>query len=70
MEYLVVLQNDFRVTIAPSLFFPFQLSCTSTDQAQICNDACNEEFAKCIEVECENDITDAGCIQVIELRHG
>ena len=57
-------QNDFRVTLALSPFFPFRLSCTSTDQAQICNDACNEESAKCIEVECENDITDAGCITI------
>ena len=56
-------QNDFRVILALSPFFPFRLSCTSTDQAQICNDACLEEFGKCIEVECENDITDAGCIR-------
>ena len=39
------------------------LSCTSTDQAQICNDACFAGLDKCIEIECENDVDDFACIK-------
>ena len=41
----------------------FQLSCTSTDQAQICNDACFAGLGKCIEIECENNVDDHACIK-------
>ena len=47
----------------PHADFLLLFSCTSTEQAAICYDACNADFAKCIEIECNNDVTDAACIR-------
>ena len=47
----------------PHADFWLLFSCTSTEQAKICNDACLEDFTKCIDIECNNDFSNAGCIR-------
>ena len=51
-----------------SPIFNFRLSCTSTDQAKKCIDACLEEFGKCHEIKCEGDINDLPCLRDCEAR--